>query len=327
MKNLRRTQQKEANTKRNMGTGFVMGFAAATLLCQLNVFSDTEVDVGVISGTSTSKTYSGSQQLRTASSRLPIINTAITDTNTNIDNACPLLHTSKLSQPTSMTVDKKAIIKTQSKTKLESLKQFTAPDYERFFVDDPGREHYSLWHYLTLNFASDTDCRHIVDIGTRYVASALALGATGIPVKTFDIPNSSERGRAFRGKSEQEWQKQVQAAGVHIQFYNLDLLKIPEQKFKEYMSTWIIILDTFHQPYSVPFEREFLTRLTNMEPKFEGLLVLDDIHLNDEMKRWWKEVTDNADRLGYKVHDLTSVGHHSGTGLLDFSGGKVSVVL
>ena len=62
-----------------------------------------------------------------------------------------------------------------------------------------------------------------------------------------------------------------------------------------------------------------------MEPKYEGLLLLDDIHLNDEMKKWWSEVVHNADQWGYKAFDLSTVGHYSGTGLLDFSG-KVKIV-
>ena len=57
-----------------------------------------------------------------------------------------------------------------------------------------------------------------------------------------------------------------------------------------------------------------------MEPKFEGILMLDDIHFNQEMGQWWKELQDNADQWGFKAYDLTSVGHFSGTGLLDFSG-------
>merc|ERR1711920_1150478 len=95
--------------------------------------------------------------------------------------------------------------------------------------------------------------------------------------------------------------------------------------FLDYMSTWLIILDTFHKPYSVPFEREWLARLVSMEPRFEGLVLLDDIHLNPEMKQWWAEVLENADKWGFKTYDLTKVGHQTGTGLLDFSG-KVEIL-
>jgi hypothetical protein len=232
--------------------------------------------------------------------------------------SCRLLHTSKLS--TKVVIDKSAV-RAQSKDILDKLKQFTHENYEKYLMDNPGKEHYSLWHYLTKNYHASDDCRHVVDIGTRYVASALALGATGVPVKTFDIPESKERRAAFRGKTEEEWQVQLTGSTVvQVEFKNLDLLAIPDAEFREYMSTWLIILDTFHLPYTVPFEIEYLSRLTSMEPKFEGMVLLDDIHLNDEMKKWWQEVNANADKWGYKAYELTDVGHFSGTGLLDFSG-------
>lgn len=234
-------------------------------------------------------------------------------------NSCRLANTSELSLP-ELIIDKKAI-RAQSRERLHKLKEFTILQYERFLVDEAGKEHYSLWHYLTKNYHLPNDCRHVVDIGTRYVASALALGATGVPVKTFDIPGSNERKAAFRGQGEERWQDRLKTeAGVNVTFYNLDLLKIPDNEFREYMSTWLIILDTYHEPYSHPFERQFLDRLLSMEPKFAGLLLLDDINFNNEMRQWWTEVKDNADQRGYKTYDLTSVGHHSGTGLVDFSG-------
>jgi hypothetical protein len=83
-------------------------------------------------------------------------------------------------------------------------------------------------------------------------------------------------------------------------------------------------LFTHHLPYSNPFEREWLNRLLQMGD-FSGLVLLDDINLNAEMKKWWKELQDKAMERGYKTYDLTSVGHFSGTGLLDFSG-KVKIV-
>jgi hypothetical protein len=217
----------------------------------------------------------------------------------------------------------KTAIRNHSKQKLHDVIKFTHPDYEQFMMADPSVEHYTLWSYLTQNYHAADDCRHVVDIGTRYVSSALALGATGVKVKTFDIPNSGERVHAFRGKSEQDWQNELKGGpGVHIEFHNIDQLKIPDKEFHEYFATWLIILDTFHQPYTVPFEREFLSRLINVpEPhKFKGLMLLDDIHLNPEMKKWWEELKDNASQWGYTAHDMTSVGHYSGTGLLDFSG-------
>jgi hypothetical protein len=226
-----------------------------------------------------------------------------------------------------LVIDKSAI-RNQSKERLEQLKKFTVPEYEQFITGNPGGEHYPLLHYVTKTYHAANDCRHVVDIGTRYVASSLALGASGVHVKTFDIPASHERVAAFRGKTEAAWQQELQSnENVHIEFYNLDLLTVPDEDFHRYMATWLIVLDTFHEPYSVPFEREFLSRLVNLKDpfKFRGIMLLDDIHMNEEMERWWKELQDNAAEWGFVAYDLTSVGHFSGTGLLDFSG-QVDIV-
>jgi hypothetical protein len=207
------------------------------------------------------------------------------------------------------------------KNRLGELKQFTHPNYEKFMMNAPGKEHYTLLEYMTSTYG---DCRHVVDIGTRYAASSLALGAHEVPVWTFDIPKSTERTLAFRGTSEEVWKRKVEAAKVDIKFHNLDLLQVSNHEFSKYMSTWLIMLDTHHLPYSIPFEREWMNRLLQMGD-FSGLVLLDDIMLNAEMKKWWKELQDKASERGHKTYDLTSVGHVSGTGLLDFSG-KVKIV-
>ena len=94
--------------------------------------------------------------------------------------------------------------------------------------------------------ASYGDCRHITDIGTRYVASSLAIGSNlKTPVWTFDIPLSTERQSAFRGKSEEVWQKQVQDVGVNVKFHNLDLLKVSKEDLRTYLGTFFVMLDTF----------------------------------------------------------------------------------
>lgn len=113
--------------------------------------------------------------------------------------------------------------------------------------------------------ASYGDCRHITDIGTRYVASSLAIGSNlKTPVWTFDIPLSTERQSAFRGKSEEVWQKQVQDVGVNVKFHNLDLLKVSKEDLRTYLGTFFVMLDTFHEPDSQPFEREFFQRMLDI---------------------------------------------------------------
>lgn len=201
-------------------------------------------------------------------------------------------------------------------TPLENVKGFTIQDYEKYMMAPAGKEHYPLLNYLSQQFG---DCRHVTDIGTRYVSSALAMSSNmKTPVWTFDLPSSKERVAAFRGKSEDQWQTELQQIGASVTFYNVDLLTVSDEDFKRFTGTWFVMLDTHHRPYTVPFEIEFFKRL--LDSGFKGLLLLDDIDEHDEMRRWWKEVQDGAAAGGYRTFVFTPVGHWSGTGLVDFSG-------
>jgi hypothetical protein len=203
------------------------------------------------------------------------------------------------------------IRRTSDTARLQQVVKYTAPKYEKFMRDAAGREHYALLHYLAATYGDH--CRAVVDIGTRYVASSLALASTSSlqRVHIFDIPKSRERQVAFRGTAEQEWLERTVQDGLHIDFHNVDLLTMRESEFVQYMSnTWLIVLDTFHLPDTKPFKRDFWTRLSNM-----GIVILDDVYLNTEMKQWWKEL----EKGPITTYDVTAVGHFSGTGLVDFS--------
>ena len=177
-------------------------------------------------------------------------------------------------------------IRTMDKSPLEKVQDFTTDDYVEFMLADAGKEHYAFLNYLSNTFG---DCRHFTDIGTRVVASSVAIGSNlKSPVWTFDIPTSTERRAAFRGDTEERYQAKAKSIGLDIKFHNLDLLKVSDEELKEYVGTWFVMLDTFHKPDTSPFEREFFQRLLDI--KFKGILGLDDIYLNAEMKQWWKEV-------------------------------------
>mmetsp|Transcript_3951 Transcript_3951/g.6525 ORF Transcript_3951/g.6525 Transcript_3951/m.6525 type:complete len:343 (+) Transcript_3951:31-1059(+) len=207
-------------------------------------------------------------------------------------------------------------IRTMDKSPLEKVQNFTTDAYVKFMLEDAGTEHYAFLNYLSNTYG---DCRHFTDIGTRVVASSVAIGSNlKSPVWTFDIPTSKERYAAFRGDTEEQYQAKAKSIGLDIKFHNLDLLKVSDEELKEYVGTWFVMLDTFHEPDTSPFEREFFQRLLDI--KFKGILGLDDIYLNAEMKQWWKEVQDGALDGGYATYDISEVGHYSGTGLVDFSG-------
>ena len=75
---------------------------------------------------------------------------------------------------------------------------------------------------------------------------------------------------------------------------------------KAYLDCPLMVLDTAHDGV---FETAFIQRLG--EVHYRGIVICDDINLNNEMRTFWKSIP-------HKTVDLTSVGHWSGTGAIVF---------
>jgi cephalosporin hydroxylase len=89
-------------------------------------------------------------------------------------------------------------------------------------------------------------------------------------------------------------------------------IKIPNIKFikgdilKDEITAPFIILDTYHDG---TFEQKFVDHLKKIN--YKGLVMFDDIYLNNEMTNFW-------DALKNEKYDLTEIGHHTGTGIAIF---------
>jgi hypothetical protein len=89
-------------------------------------------------------------------------------------------------------------------------------------------------------------------------------------------------------------------------------IKIPNIKFikgdilKDEITAPFIILDTYHDG---TFEQKFVDYLEKIN--YKGLVMFDDIYLNNEMTNFW-------DGLKNEKYDLTEIGHHTGTGIAIF---------
>lgn len=75
----------------------------------------------------------------------------------------------------------------------------------------------------------------------------------------------------------------------------------------EMLNSPLIMFDI--EPHDGLLERNFVDSLINQS--YKGTVLFDDIHLNDGMKQFWTSVTQEK-------HDLTHVGHWSGTGIVVF---------
>ena len=74
------------------------------------------------------------------------------------------------------------------------------------------------------------------------------------------------------------------------------------------LSSPFICLDV--DPHDGQFEPKFIKWL--VENSYKGVLILDDVHLNPPMQKFWNEVT-------LSKHDITEFGHFSGTGVVLFN--------
>lgn len=157
------------------------------------------------------------------------------------------------------------------------------PNSVQWFFEPAGTEHYRLLAFISSNYSGAL----ILDIGTNTGSSALALSkGSSNHVISYDIEDCRE-GHGVGERIEHK-----------IGLATDDIANIQNAS--------VIFLDTKHDG---TFEDEFRNKL--IELNWKGVLLLDDIYLNPEMKAFWDSITQE------KI-DLTKVGHWSGTGAVIF---------
>ncbi|MDA8138503.1 MAG: class I SAM-dependent methyltransferase [Desulfobacteraceae bacterium] len=158
-------------------------------------------------------------------------------------------------------------------------------EYRAYFLDTQFKEHYRLLAYLS------TLCnnRILFDVGTLKGYSALAMSYNPANrVISYDIENLKD----IHGVDELKT----------IEYCIGNVLDDPRL-----LSSPLILLDTYHDG---TFEHQFYQHLK--KNKYKGVLVLDDIHLNEPMEKFWNSIEEPRE-------DVTELGHWSGTGIVDFS--------
>ena len=165
---------------------------------------------------------------------------------------------------------------------LDPSKCITNIQSRGFFLLNPGQEHYPLLAHISTLYNNAL----LYDIGTYRGCSALALSYNkSNTIKSFDTGNFIEMKNT---PNNIEW-----IVGNFM-----------EQPIEEIHSSPFIMLDIDH---SGKTEKEILDFL--VDNNWHGHLLLDDIHLNNEMKDFWSNIT-------LEKYDITHIGHWSGTGLV-----------
>jgi hypothetical protein len=159
-------------------------------------------------------------------------------------------------------------------------------EFRGYFLDSAGKEHYKLLGYVSSILNNET----LIDVGTYKGCSALALAINPTnQVKSFDV--------RYGLRNIADYPDNVEFIVDNI---------VNEQYKDLVLSSKFIILDTDHDG---TFEYEFYNYLKSIN--WKGSLLIDDILLNDAMKEFW-------DIIEEEKHDVTELGHHSGTGLIIF---------
>ena len=153
-----------------------------------------------------------------------------------------------------------------------------------YFNAEPGKEHYKLLAWFSAQFNKAKLC----EIGTLDGCGALALGYNPKnSITTFDV-------RFYDDVC--DFPKNVKSKLVdEDDAYLEEVIKCP-----------VIFYDTMHDG---TLERKFVEDMISRG--WKGVVIFDDIYLNEPMKNFWNE-------LAVRKEDWTDLGHWSGTGVAFF---------
>lgn len=156
-------------------------------------------------------------------------------------------------------------------------------EYQKYFEEISSKEHYRLLTFLSQNINDKT----IIDVGTLKGCSALALA-------------TNKRNKIYSFNLNNELQLKQLPENIEFIVDNV----INGNYDSVLLQSEIILLDTFHDG---TFELQFLNYLKQIN--WKGTLILDDIHLNEQMMAFWNNINDNK-------LDISNIGHLTGTGVV-----------
>lgn len=169
---------------------------------------------------------------------------------------------------------------------MDDFKLINNIEYQGYYKSPSSLEHYRLLTYLS----NKIDNSILIDIGTLKGSSALALSNNKTnTVYSFNLSN----------------ELQLNELPNNVNFIIDDVMN---KQYKEILlNSKIILLDTFHDG---SFEKVFYDYLK--EINYQGMLLLDDIKLNQEMVDFWNSIE-------IEKGDISHIGHITGTGVVYFN--------
>lgn len=165
--------------------------------------------------------------------------------------------------------------------------------YKQYGINDPDTtEHYKLLSYLASLFNNAI----IFDVGTAKGMSALAMARSNNTIISYDIKN-------YVPEWASEYPNVIFKTRTNINDNHPD-----GNNYQYINSASFILLDI--DPHLGKQEDKFLKIIKKIQ--YKGLILYDDIDLNDQMRKMWTTIMEPK-------YDITEFGHASGSGLVDYS--------
>lgn len=169
---------------------------------------------------------------------------------------------------------------------------------KKYFNQPGGSEHYKLLAYMATQMPKDSV---VIDLGTFYGSSATALSYNpDIQVHTYDIVDLVPK----------------DAKPTINDVPNIKrFIKDCKECISSFQDKHLIVLDI--DPHDGIQEKQVIQSL--IDSKYKGLVVCDDIKLNQGMNDFWEWVP-------LKKYDVSKYGHWTGTGIIVFDPDTIDII-
>jgi hypothetical protein len=177
------------------------------------------------------------------------------------------------------------------------------PAFQQYFVQEAGREPFKLLAFLSKAIGGVA-----VDMGTLYGSSALALSY-----------NEQTQVLTLDTKKQIPDDQNGQALVTPLKRPNIRMLVASCQAVLPHAAQAnLIVLDI-----DINLKTEILKIINElMYYQFKGIMVLDNINVNQNMKEVWRSIPQSLKKV-----DVSPLGHHTGTGILVYDPTYIDVTL
>lgn len=172
------------------------------------------------------------------------------------------------------------------------------PPYQAFFLEQAGKEPYKLLAVLA-NAVQGSVC----DLGTLHGSSALAL--------------SYNESNIVLSVDTRKHIPDMQGTITVLNRPNVKFLVVSAQAIIPHIAKSSLVYMDFDSLNADEYHK-VVCELDHYQ--FKGILVINDIYLNDAMKSFWKTVPSHLKKI-----DATSLGHYTGTGIIVYDPNTIDV--